>query len=69
MLATAIRRELGAAPDFESSGPLRYTHRRTAARVIHFVANRSDQPVSATATFRTDEGASIASPISTGRES
>jgi hypothetical protein len=51
-LTAGILRELGAVPDFASSGPLRYTHRSTEDREIYFVANRTDQPVQATATFR-----------------
>jgi hypothetical protein len=44
--------QLGATEDFDSPGPLRYTHRRTADREIYFVANRTEQPVQTTATFR-----------------
>lgn len=42
----------GIAADFSSSGPLRYTHRRTAERDLYFVSNRTDQALSTTATFR-----------------
>jgi hypothetical protein len=47
---------LGAVPDFESPGPIRYTHRRTEDREIYFVANRSDTRVVTTATFRLGQG-------------
>lgn len=55
-LTAALLREMGVAEDFVSPGPLRYTHRRTRDRDIYFVANRSDQPVRTTATFRTASG-------------
>ena len=42
----------GLAPDFASSGPLRYTHRSTPDREIYFVANRTGEPVRAIGTFR-----------------
>jgi hypothetical protein len=48
---------LGEAPDLESPGPLRYTHRTTPTREIYFVANRSDQRVQTHATFRVSRGA------------
>ncbi len=44
--------KLGVAPDFESDGPLRYTHRRTAEADIYFVANRDDHTAVASCTFR-----------------
>jgi len=43
---------LGVPPDFESDGPLRYTHRRTDKADIYFVANREDRSVEASCTFR-----------------
>ncbi len=39
-------------PDFESDGPLRYTHRRDGEADIYFVANREDRAVEANCTFR-----------------
>lgn len=48
---------LDAVPDFECSGPVRYTHRSTEDREIYFLANRSDRPVQVTATFRVAQGA------------
>jgi hypothetical protein len=50
-LATLLRTD-GVPPDFESEGPLRYTHRRDGQTEIYFVANRSDKTVTATAAFR-----------------
>ena len=42
----------GVAPDFESDGPVRYTHRHTKEAEIYFVANREDRQVEASCTFR-----------------
>jgi hypothetical protein len=44
----------GVPPDFESDGPLRYTHRADGKTQIYFVANSTNQPVDARATFRVD---------------
>ncbi len=48
----ALLEEEGVPPDFSSPGALRYTHRTTPAREIYFVANTTDQPLQAAATFR-----------------
>ncbi len=50
-LAALLRSE-GVPPDFESDGPLRYTHRRDGRTDIYFVANRSAGTVTMTARFR-----------------
>jgi hypothetical protein len=42
----------GLAPDFASSGSLRYTHRNTPEREIYFVSNRKGEPIKAACTFR-----------------
>jgi len=42
----------GVSPDFESEGPLRYTHRRDDQAEIYFVANRSAKAVTTSAAFR-----------------
>lgn len=44
--------KLGVPPDFESDGPVRYTHRHTKEAEIYFVANREDRTVEASCTFR-----------------
>lgn len=44
--------EAGLPPDFESEGPIRYTHRRAAEADIYFVANRESDSVETTCTFR-----------------
>lgn len=48
----AVLRADGVPPDFESDGPLRYTHRRDGGSDIYFVANRSAETCVATAAFR-----------------
>lgn len=42
----------GVPPDFETDGPIRYTHRTTAGTEIYFVANRAEQAVDASCAFR-----------------
>jgi hypothetical protein len=48
----ALLRADDVPPDFESDGPLRYTHRRDGDTDIYFVANRSAESCAATAGFR-----------------
>lgn len=60
----AILRADGVVPDFESNGPLRYTHRRDGAAEIYFVANRSAAPATANAAFRvTDRTPELWTPL------
>ena len=47
-----ILHAMGLPPDFESSGPVRYTHRTTSEGDFYFVANRSSEVVSVPCTFR-----------------
>jgi hypothetical protein len=42
----------GSVPDFQSSVPLRFTHRRTADTEIYFVANPQNEPLTTSAGFR-----------------
>ncbi len=42
----------GVPPDFETDGPIRYTHRTTGDMEIYFVANRAEQAVEANCIFR-----------------
>ncbi len=49
---TRLLAEAGVPPDFESEGPVRYTHRRTKELEIYFVSNRSAEVVDAICTFR-----------------
>jgi hypothetical protein len=43
---------LTTAPDFVSTDPLRFTHRRDGATDIYFVANPNAEPLATTAAFR-----------------
>lgn len=42
----------GVPPDFETDGPIRYTHRSAGDTDIYFVANRTEQTVEASCLFR-----------------
>jgi hypothetical protein len=44
--------DMGLAPDFESAGPIRYTHRKTPDGDIYFVANHSAEVTAVPCTFR-----------------
>lgn len=55
--ATArILADMGARPDFESDGSVRYAHRTTDDADIYFVANRTDKAVATECVFRTGRG-------------
>ena len=55
--ATAsLLRHMGTPEDFESIGPIRYTHRRAGKLDIYFVANRTEKPANYPCTFRVDHG-------------
>ncbi len=47
---------MGVMEDFETSAPIRYTHRTAKDRDIYFVANRTDQSLKADCIFRTAKG-------------
>ena len=47
-----VLNSLGSPPDFESSAPLRFTHRRQGEVDIYFVANPKPEPLTTTAAFR-----------------
>ncbi|MGY4384843.1 hypothetical protein ACVWYN_001877 [Pedobacter sp. UYP24] len=51
-LTSKILKDLQVAPDFESDGPIRYTHRSSTKWDIYFVSNRTDKLVSTKAKFR-----------------
>jgi hypothetical protein len=51
-IVASVLGNMGVPLDFESDGPLRYTHRRTKDADIYFVANRADSRVDAACTFR-----------------
>ena len=46
--------KMGIAPDFESDGPVRYTHRRMPSGELYFVSNREARVVEANCVFRVD---------------
>ncbi len=48
----ALLARLGIAPDFESTGDVRFIHRREGATDIYFVGNRTAQPLAAECRFR-----------------
>jgi hypothetical protein len=50
--AARILRDDGIPHDFESQGPLRYTHRQQGRDHLYFVANQTGSPVHATSRFR-----------------
>ncbi len=52
----ALLTEQGVLPDFESDGPVRYTHRRTDAVDIYFVANTTNARVATDCRFRMAAG-------------
>jgi hypothetical protein len=52
----ALLRQMGTPEDFESKGPIRYTHRRTRELDIYFVANRSEKLVNSPCSFRVNHG-------------
>jgi len=51
-----ILKKMGVQQDFESTGPIRYTHRSTENREIYFVSNKTNERVKALCTFRVGEG-------------
>ncbi|MEJ7558469.1 MAG: glycosyl hydrolase [Pedobacter sp.] len=51
-LTAEILRSMNVLPDFESDGPIRYTHRASKDFDIYFLSNRSDKRVKASGKFR-----------------
>jgi len=54
---TVVLEEMGVPHDFQSDGPIRFTHRQTDDRHIYFVANTSNAKVETTCRFRVKKGA------------
>ncbi len=52
----AILDKMGIQKDFESTGPVRYTHRTTKDWDIYFVSNRTDEKINTQCIFRTEKG-------------
>jgi hypothetical protein len=50
--AARVLKGMGVAPDFESDGIVRYTHRCEGAADYYFVASREERPTAATCRFR-----------------
>lgn len=48
----ALLQELGANPDFTSSGSIRYIHRSLPDREVYFISNRTSNPVEDICLFR-----------------
>jgi hypothetical protein len=56
--ATAsILHQLGIPEDFESNGPVRYTHQKIPSGDIYFVSNKTNAAIKVNCTFRVSEGA------------
>ena len=56
-LTAKLISDMGVPEDFESTGPIRYTHRVAADWDIYFVANRAGRELRADCIFRSDKGA------------
>lgn len=55
-IAARVLAEMGVPPDFESDGPVRYTHRRVDDGDVYFVANREARDAEARCDFRNAGG-------------
>lgn len=56
-LTAKILQSMNVEQDFKANGQLRYTHRTTGNEDIYFVSNRTAEPVSTLASFRSITGA------------
>ena len=55
--ATALLlKKMGVAPDFESTGSIRYTHRHQEQGDLYFVSNKTNEPADTKSLFRADRG-------------
>ncbi len=52
----SVLRLMGIEQDFQSTGPIRYTHHLLTSGDIYFVSNKTDSAVSPLCAFRTNEG-------------
>ncbi|MCC8426184.1 glycosyl hydrolase [Mucilaginibacter sp. UR6-11] len=55
-LTANILKEMGIGQDFESDGPVRYTHRAAKNWDVYFIANKTGQSVSTDVSFRVNKG-------------
>ncbi len=53
---TKVLKELGVAPDFTSTGSIRYTHHTREGAEIYFVSNKSESTIDPVSTFRAEDG-------------
>ena len=53
-LTAEILREMGVSEDFNSPGPVRYTHRSAGGLEIYFISNRAGEAVETTGAFRVE---------------
>lgn len=53
---SSVLRQMGAQEDFESDGPVRYTHHSLESGEIYFVSNKTSATVNPLCTFRVNEG-------------
>lgn len=53
----AILEAMNVPQDFQSDGPVRFTHRQTPSADIYFIANTENRKVVTTCTFRVPQGA------------
>jgi hypothetical protein len=51
-IVAGLLEKAGVMVDFESDGPIRYTHRRAGDTDIYFIANREERVVNANGSFR-----------------
>ncbi|MDP4207125.1 MAG: glycosyl hydrolase, partial [Bacteroidota bacterium] len=56
-LTASILNQKNVSVDFESTGPIRYTHRETSSQDIYFVSNTTSRQISADCIFRSVKGA------------
>ena len=55
-ITAELLKKLSVQQDFESTGPIRYTHRTMENRDVYFVSNKTNEKVAASCTFRISEG-------------
>ena len=53
---SSILKKMGIKADFESTGPVRYTHRSMQTGELYFVSNKTDKAIDPEATFRVEKG-------------
>jgi hypothetical protein len=51
-----LLRKMGLLEDFESTGPIRYTHRKQPDTDIYFISNKTNELINSLCTFRVSKG-------------